>query len=460
MLTQLRRAHIRLLQLVDAGFFGGSLCLAYWLRARFPYWDLPPLEPFAGYLVLAPLVMLLGPPLLASQGVYAQPRFTPRLGIAGAIVRGCLLAVVGVILSLFLLRLQFARSVVILTGLFAALAVYARAELARWYQGTRRGRDLLCRRALWVGAAEPTAAFRAGLAAAEHDLLQTAAEFDPRGAALADFVALLHRHSVNLVIINAAGLAPAEVLPILAACEREGVETLVRPGIFHTPVFRPEIDRLAGEPVISYRAQAAPASHLLAKRVVDYAGAGVLLVLCLPVFLLLALVIRLTSPGPVIFRQRRCGRNGREFDMFKFRSMGTDAEQRKAEVAARNEMTGPVFKVQDDPRVTRVGRVLRRHGLDELPQLWNVLRGEMSLVGPRPLPVEEVHRFDTDAHRRRLSVLPGLTCLWQVRGRNEIDDFNEWVRLDLEYIDRWSLWLDCKILLATIPAVLFGRGGR
>lgn len=460
MLTHHRRARIRLLQALDACFFGGSLCLAYWLRARFPFWNLPPLEPFPGYVVLAPLVMLLGPAMLASQGLYERPRFAPRLTIAGAIVRGCLFVVIGVILCLFLLRLQFARSVVILTGLLAAVPVYLRVELARWFEKTRLGQDQLHRRALWVGAPEEVAQLRAALAAHERALLQTVAEFDPRGAAAADFVALLHQHSVNLVIINLAGLAPADARPVLTACEREGVETLVRAGIFHTPVFRPEIDRLAGEPVVSYRAQAAPPSHLLAKRLMDYAGAAVLLVVFLPVFALIAVAIGMTTPGPVIFRQRRCGLNGRTFAMFKFRSMATDAEQRKSEVAARNEMKGPVFKVQDDPRVTPIGRVLRRHGLDELPQLWNVLRGEMSLVGPRPLPVEEVHRFDNDAHRRRLSVRPGLTCLWQVRGRNEIDDFNEWVRLDLEYIDNWSLWLDCKILLATIPAVLLGRGGR
>jgi lipopolysaccharide/colanic/teichoic acid biosynthesis glycosyltransferase len=146
--------------------------------------------------------------------------------------------------------------------------------------------------------------------------------------------------------------------------------------------------------------------------------------------------------------------------MFKFRSMSADAEQHQADLAARNEMRGPVFKVSDDPRVTRVGRFLRRHSLDELPQLWNVVRGEMSLVGPRPLPVEEVRRFDDDTHRRRLSVKPGLTCLWQISGRNDIADFADWVRLDLTYIDNWSLWLDCKILLATVPVALFGRGGR
>ena len=262
MLTRHRRVRIRLLQVVDACFFGGSLCLAYALRARFPYWNLPPLEPFPGYLVLTPLVMLLGPALLSSQGLYARPRFAPRLTVAGAILRGCLLTVVGVILCLFLLRLQFARSVVILTGLFAAAAVYARAEVARWYEKTRLGRDQLCWRTLWVGVPEPVAQFRAGLAAHERDLLLTVAEFDPRGAAAADFVALLHRHAVNLVVIHGTGLAPADVLPVLAACEREGVETLVRAGIFHTPVFRPEIDLLAGEPVISYRAQAAPPPKL------------------------------------------------------------------------------------------------------------------------------------------------------------------------------------------------------
>jgi lipopolysaccharide/colanic/teichoic acid biosynthesis glycosyltransferase len=140
--------------------------------------------------------------------------------------------------------------------------------------------------------------------------------------------------------------------------------------------------------------------------------------------------------------------------------MSAGAEKKQSELATRNEMTGPVFKVTNDPRVTPVGRFLRRHSLDELPQLWNVLRGEMSLVGPRPLPVDEVKRFSDDAHRRRLSVRPGLTCLWQIRGRNNITDFEEWVRLDLAYIDQWTLWLDAKILLATLPVVLIGRGAK
>ena len=189
-------------------------------------------------------------------------------------------------------------------------------------------------------------------------------------------------------------------------------------------------------------------------------GSLLLLLGTLPVMAIIALGIRLTSRGPVLFRQERCGLHGRPFIMLKFRSMVTDAEQRHHELVALNEMGGPVFKVTNDPRITPIGRLLRKYSLDELPQLFNVLRGEMSLVGPRPLPVYEVEKFDDPAHRRRLSVKPGLTCLWQVSGRNEVRDFREWVRLDLEYIDNWSLWLDMQILVRTVPVVLAGTGAR
>ena len=461
MLTHHRRARIRLHQALDACLFGVSLAAAYALRVWFPLWNLPELEPFADYLRLAPLVMLLGPAMLALRHLYARPPGPPpRLAEVGAIVSGCVLTVVGVIFILFLLRLQYARSVVIMTGVFASALVSTRAGFTRWLDRTNLAREQLSRRVLWVGLPAETARLRGRLSAEEREFLDTAAEFNPRDTPAAAFTAMLHEHSVNVVVVNLAGLTPADAQDVLAACQREGVETLVHTGMPHTPVFRPELDRFAGEPVIAYRAQPVPAWQLFVKRLVDYAGAAALLVVLSPLLALIALAIRLTSPGPAFFRQRRCGLNGRPFDMFKFRSMVSGAEQQRAVLEARNEMKGPVFKLSADPRVTPVGRFLRRHGLDELPQLWNVLRGEMSLVGPRPLPVEEVHRFDDDAHRRRLSVLPGLTCQWQVRGRNEIDDFNEWVRLDLEYIDNWSLWLDLKILLATVPAVLFARGGR
>ena len=192
----------------------------------------------------------------------------------------------------------------------------------------------------------------------------------------------------------------------------------------------------------------------------DFFGALLLLILSSWLFAILAVLIKITSPGPVFFKQQRSGLNGTPFTLYKFRTMVTNAEQSRHELEAMNEMRGPVFKVTGDPRVTRVGKWLRRYSLDELPQLLNVLRGEMSLVGPRPLPVDEVKRFNDLAHRRRLSVKPGLTCLWQISGRNQIKDFKDWVRLDLEYIDNWSLWLDLEILLRTIPVVLRGTGAK
>ena len=199
---------------------------------------------------------------------------------------------------------------------------------------------------------------------------------------------------------------------------------------------------------------------MLAKLLLDFFGATVMLLVTALPMLIIALLIKLTTPGPVFFRQQRSGLSGSPFTIFKFRTMATNAEQFKHELAAMNEMTGPVFKITNDPRITPLGKILRKYSLDELPQLFNILRGEMSLVGPRPLPVDEVKRFNDLAHRRRLSVKPGLTCLWQVQGRNKISDFKEWVRLDLEYIDNWSIWLDLAILIRTVPAVFRGTGAK
>nr|MBA2526070.1 sugar transferase [Pyrinomonadaceae bacterium] len=199
---------------------------------------------------------------------------------------------------------------------------------------------------------------------------------------------------------------------------------------------------------------------LLIKGTIDRVGAFVALAILFIPMLLVALVVRATSKGSAIFRQQRAGKHGEPFTMFKFRSMSNDAEQRRADLMPFNQMQGPVFKVENDPRVTPFGRWLRRTSFDETPQLFNVLLGDMSLVGPRPLPLYEVDKFEHTAQRRRLSVKPGLTCLWQIRGRNEVTDFSDWVKLDLEYIDQWSLGLDFKILARTIPTVVFGLGAK
>jgi exopolysaccharide biosynthesis polyprenyl glycosylphosphotransferase len=195
----------------------------------------------------------------------------------------------------------------------------------------------------------------------------------------------------------------------------------------------------------------------LTKRAIDVAVSALALLLAAPLMALVALAVRLDSPGPALFSQERYGLHRHRFRVWKFRTMVADAEARQAALEGRNEAGGALFKIRDDPRMTRVGRWLRRTSLDELPQLWNVLRGEMSLVGPRPLPVRDVARFDEPWLMRRFSAPPGLTGLWQVHGRSE-SGFDDLVAMDLEYIDRWSLGLDLRILAATVPAVLRGHG--
>ena len=238
------------------------------------------------------------------------------------------------------------------------------------------------------------------------------------------------------------------------------VEAWLLADFFNTQVSQTTFHDLNGRPMLVFRSTPEDSWQKVAKHGIDVFGAiSFLVITCIP-FLFIALAIKLTSPGPIFFKQRRSGLNGKPFTMLKFRSMVTNAEQRKAELEIINEMDGPVFKVTNDPRVTKIGRLLRRWSFDEWPQMFNVLMGDMSLVGPRPLPVDEVRRFDDLAHRRRLSVKPGLTCLWQVNGRNTVTSFREWVRLDLEYIDNWSLWLDLKILAKTVPVVIMGTGAK
>jgi len=196
---------------------------------------------------------------------------------------------------------------------------------------------------------------------------------------------------------------------------------------------------------------------VLIKRLVDLIVASSVLVVLAPVMVVIGIAVRLDSPGPALFLQERVGLNKRRFKLFKFRTMVVDAEKRLAELESKNEVSGPVFKIKKDPRITRLGAFLRRTSLDELPQLLNVVRGEMSLVGPRPLAVRDYLGFSQDWHRRRFSVRPGITCLWQVLGRSSIP-FERWMELDMQYIDEWSLSLDLEILLRTIPAILKGSG--
>jgi exopolysaccharide biosynthesis polyprenyl glycosylphosphotransferase len=275
-----------------------------------------------------------------------------------------------------------------------------------------------------------------------------------------DLTAALHRHSVSRVIFAGGHSHLNRLQEAIAACEVEGVEAWIVADFIRTSIARPDFDVFGTRPMLVLRTTPDLSWSLLVKDLIDRLGALAGLIVTAPLIVFIALGIKLTSPGAIIFRQKRSGKNGRPFTMYKFRTMHTDAAMRQAELTAFNQMSGPVFKLADDPRVFPFGRILRRTSLDELPQLLNVLKGEMSLVGPRPLPIYEVEKFENTAQRRRLSMKPGLTCLWQVSGRNNVSSFEEWVKLDLQYIDNWSLWLDCTILLRTVPVVLFGAGAH
>ena len=266
----------------------------------------------------------------------------------------------------------------------------------------------------------------------------------------------IEEHIVDEVIFAVSKPQSEPIEDLLLTCEEQGVKTRVLVDFF--PHLRSDIalDKLGNLPLLTFSNAPENEYLLFLKRGVDLLLAAALLLGTAPLLLVLAVLLRVSSPGPVLYRQLRCGLNGRRFWLWKFRSMRQDAEQRRPQVEHLNEMDGPVFKSSRDPRVTPVGRILRKTSLDELPQLCNILKGEMSFVGPRPPLPEEVAQYEK-WQRRRLRMKPGLTCLWALAGRNQLN-FAQWMQLDMEYIDNWSLTLDFKILLRTIPRVLSGRG--
>ena len=261
---------------------------------------------------------------------------------------------------------------------------------------------------------------------------------------------------VDQVFVTGRDWPGDELERIADACEEVGVRFSIDAGFLGLGISRPQLDSFAGWQVLSFSAVPEASVSLVAKRTMDVVASGLGLLVLSPLLLTVAALIKITDPGPVFFIQERSGLHGRPFPMFKFRTMVVDAEKRLAELQAKNEMSGPVFKMKHDPRITPIGRFLRKTSIDELPQLWNVFKGDMSLVGPRPPIPAEVARY-VRWQRRRLSMKPGITCIWQVSGRNNID-FDTWMRLDLQYIDNWSLGLDVRLLLQTVPVVLRGTG--
>jgi len=453
-------------QLMDACLFALSFWLAYEVRANEDIIDLfglvPWTTPFDVYVRLYLVLIPAAPLILEWLGFYARSPFCPRGVTAWMLFKGCFFTTLGLVLTMYLFQFPpVARGVVVWFGGISFVLVFVKEEVLRWAASTPMAQAQYRRRVILVGASDETGRMEADLKAKSEKEVEILARLDLSEAPVQRLVELLHEHSVNGVILSVRHAYFEQVEAAIRACELEGVEAWLVADFFKTQISRASFDDFYGWPVLVFRSTPESSWPRVVKQLLDFIGSFLFLaVFGWWSFALIALLIKLTSPGPVFFRQQRSGINGRPFTIYKFRTMVTNAEQLKHELAAMNEMSGPVFKVTNDPRVTRVGRFLRKYSLDELPQFFNVLRGEMSLVGPRPLPVDEVKRFYDLAHRRRLSVRPGLTCLWQVSGRNNVSDFKDWVRLDLEYIDHWSLWLDIKILLRTLPAVFAGTGAK
>jgi len=368
---------------------------------------------------------------------------------------------------LFIFRMpDVSRAFLLILFPTQAAATVAGRVVLRLVMERRRRQGKNQRYVLVLGAGPRAQAFAAKLE--EHrelglrvqGFLDDSTEFELPGGwrhlgALDQLESILHSQVVDEVAICLPFSQWTLIDAITQLCEEEGKIVRIPMDVLDRAVTAGRMEDLDGTPVFSLVSGPDRTLALATKRTVDLVASLVGVLALSPVLLAIALLIRLHDGGPVFFRQRRVGLHGRPFDVIKFRSMRPDAEAHQAELAHLNEVHGRAFKLTNDPRITRIGRFLRRTSLDELPQLINVIRGEMSLVGPRPPLPHEVDGYDL-WHRRRLSMKPGITGLWQVRGRRNAD-FDTWVEADLEYIDRWSLWLDLKILFRTIPAALDGR---
>ena len=463
MIGRKQELNLQFQQILD----GGILILCFWLahiiRTSISLWfpevyDIPNFNDFRWVLWF---LMPFGPIVLEMQGFYNHVlqkkviKSTVQLGRA-AVLLGLAIAISG-----FFFRLTIpSRAVLLIFAPLSLIALLVRERFTVAQIRRRASSGQFRESVLLAGTPGDLNQLEKSLTTEQMFDIEIVARVDIEVEPISALVESLHVHSVSRVIFAGGHSHLNRLQEAIAACEIEGVEAWLLADFIKTSIARPDFDAIGDRPMLVFRTTPAISWALLIKGVIDRVGAFLILIPASVIMLAATIAIKLTSPGPVVFRQVRAGKHGKPFTMYKFRTMVTDAEMRQAELLAFNQMSGPVFKIERDPRITPIGRYLRKWSIDELPQLFNVLQGHMSLVGPRPLPIYEVEKFENTSQRRRLSVKPGLTCLWQVSGRNQVTDFHEWVRLDLKYIDNWSIWLDIKILIMTIPVVLLGLGAK
>ena len=374
--------------------------------------------------------------------------------------------IIGLFISLFSLfaKLEGTRRLILgLGAVMIFILLFIRERITRAWLSSRRKRGIGGERVVLAGSDKEIEELLADLdadAVAEWDIVE---RFDLCARETGELFALLKKESVGRVVFATKNTPFEKVAEAVEVCELQGVEAWIAASFIRSQIARPVFDSVGSKPMLVLRSTPELSWELMAKEIIDRIGSFLLITGTLPLWIIAAIGIKIASPGaPVLFSQMRAGRYGRPFRMWKFRTMVPDAEALLDSVKKEhgNQMDGPVFKLDQDPRIFRFGSLLRKLSIDELPQLLNVLMGDISLVGPRPLPLYEVEAFSEISHRRRLSVKPGITCEWQAGGRNKINSFEDWVEMDLRYIDNWSLWLDFQILLKTIPAVLFAKGAK
>ncbi len=457
---------IQFLQLVDAGLVWLGFYLADLARGPVRHWLGEPEAGEGGLLAMAWILYVAVPftPLILEFFRFYRRQRTKTLGSSvSQLIRALLvMALMLGLLVIFAKLPDGSRLVLGLGAAFVFLLILARDRLVTSHLRQRGVKEHLKERVLIAASREERDGFLDELDPEVMDDFNIVGRFDLGENDVSDLYDVIKEKSVERVIIAAGGTAFDKVAECVEACELQGVEAWVAASFMRTQVARPTFDVLGDKPMLVLRSTPELSWELAVKAVFDRTVSFLIIVLTLPLWVFAWVGIKLASPGPAFYFQKRAGKYGKPFRMWKFRTMVPDADQllEKIKEEHGNQMEGPVFKLENDPRVFRFGAILRRLSIDELPQLLNVLMGDMSLVGPRPLPLYEVEAFQRSEHRRRLSVKPGITCEWQCAGRNRITSFEKWVEMDLHYIDNWSLWLDIKLLFRTVPAVIFGWGAK
>jgi len=460
-----------LIFVIDALIINASFVLAYYIRFELLITKLPATIPhlsrFYGILVLVTLLWLA---LFKLLGLYDKRDITSASDEASSIIGANIVGTFVLLALLFLYRgFWFSRGVLLYALLICSSLMILSRYMLNYFQKELYKRGVGVRRTLIVGAGEigqglaykiqaekETGYLAVGFLDDDPDKRSKKYHNVPVIGGTENIKQKIKEHGIDEIIVATSRLPQQKVLDIIMECESEGVEFKLVPGILEIIASRVSTDEIGGIPLLSIREIRLQGLNALLKRMVDILLSSAVLLVLSPVLLLVIAAIKIDSRGPIFFTQQRMGKDGKVFLLYKFRSMITGAEDLFAKVVEEKGGDLIRFKAKDDPRITRVGKILRKLSIDEVPQLMNVLKGDMSLVGPRPPVPLEVERY-SEWHRKRLRVRPGITGLWQVSGRSELP-FEDMVRLDIYYIENWSLWMDFRIILRTFPAVLFGSG--